>query len=105
MTAGQGAALECVRIEVVTTGGRAAGVQFRIDPAVVTVWSREQCCAIFGRERLRCWLAHPRRWIAEGQVVLNVDPRSDGERIAISLPDVIAWTLSPKETAALTTAV
>lgn len=90
-----------VTVEVVTTSSRALSVEFRVRMDTVEVWSWEHCGAIFDRERLRMWLAAPFRWVAEGEVVLNVDPRSNGDRIALNLPDVAAWTLSPKEFATL----
>ena len=90
-----------VRVEVVTTSNRAASAEFRFRLDTVEVWFAERLHAVFDRERLRSWLAHPAGWIAEGEVTLSVDPRSRGERIAIDLPDVLTWTLSPKELAAL----
>lgn len=90
-----------VRVEVVTVSKRAKEAEFRIRMDTVEVWYGDHCSAVFDRERLRIWLMSPRRWVAEGEVVLSVDPRSAGHRIAISLLDVEAWTLSPKELAAL----
>ena len=90
-----------VRVEVVTVSNRSAQAEFRSRLETVEVWYREQLVAVFDRERLRAWLQSPWRWVAEGEVVLSVDPRSAGDRIAISLRDVEAWTLSPKELAAL----
>jgi hypothetical protein len=91
-----------VWVEVVTTTTRSVAIEFRIQSGTIEVWYRNQCSAIFDRARMRAWLAHPVRWLAEGEVVFSVDPRSDGERIAVNLPDVLAWTLSPKEQLRLT---
>ena len=88
-----------VRVEVVTVAKRAAQAEFRF--RLDTVWYLEHCSAVFDRAALRVWLQSPWRWVAEGEVVLSVDPRSAGDRIGISLPDVEAWTLSPKDLAAL----
>lgn len=90
-----------VRVEVVTVSKKAAQAEFRVRLETVEVWYWERLVAVFDREKLRTWLASPWRWVAEGEVVLSVDPRSAGDRIAISLPDVAAWTLSPKELATL----
>lgn len=90
-----------VRVEVITVSNRAAEAEFRVRLDTVEVWYGEHCSAVFDRDRLRAWLQSPWRWVAEGEVVLSVDPRSAGDRIAITLMDVAAWTLSPKELAAL----
>lgn len=90
-----------VRVEVLTVSKRAAQAEFRVRLDTAEVWYREHLVAVFDREKLRAWLQSPWRWVAEGEVVLSVDPRSAGDRIAIGLQDVAAWTLSPKELAAL----
>jgi hypothetical protein len=77
-------------------------VEFRWGVRTIEVWYRQQRSAIFERKRMRAWLAHPARWLTEGEVTFSVDPRSDGERIAVTLPDVLTWTLSPKEQVQLT---
>jgi hypothetical protein len=91
-----------VQIEAMTTSNRAVEVEFRVRMDTVETWFWEHLVAVFDRERLRAWLAEPSGWIAEGDAVLSVDPRSHGTRVAISLSDVLAWTLSPKEQADLT---
>lgn len=94
-----------VRIEVMTTSNRAVEVEFRVRMDTVEAWFWEHLVAVFDRERLREWLADPSGWLAEGDAVLSVDPRSNGARVAVSLTDVLAWTLSPKEQADLTARV
>ena len=91
-------------VGVVTASKCLASVEFRIRLDTVEVWYREHCCAVFEREKLRLWLASPWRWLSEDEVVFSVDPRSQGDRIAISLVDgdgwamnVEAWTLSVKD--------
>jgi hypothetical protein len=90
-----------VSVDVVTTAQRAAVVEFRVRLETVEVWSWHRLSAIFDRERLRAWLAAPSRWLAEGEVVLSVDPRSGGERISLDLPEVLTWTLGVEDLAEL----
>ena len=65
----------------------------------IEVWCRDHCCGAFDREEMRSWLADPGRPLSTGEVTLSLDPRSGGERIAISLDDVMAWTISTTELA------
>lgn len=84
-------------IEVVTVSGRAAAVEFRFRLDFVEVWSREHLCAAIDRDLLRAWLSEqPRKPLALDEVALSMDRMVDHQgRVAISLPDVRAWTLSP----------
>ena len=86
-----------VQIAVVTTSNRLSSVEFRVRLDGVEAWFEEQLRAVFDREWLRTWLVVPSGRLTAGDVVFSVDPRSRGERIAIGLTEVLAWTLSPKE--------
>jgi hypothetical protein len=88
-----------VRVEVITTSGCAQAVELRIQPDLIEVWCRDHCCGAFDRQKMRSWLADPGRPLTTGEVTLSQDPRSGGERIAISLDDVMAWTISPADLA------
>jgi hypothetical protein len=84
-------------VEVVTRSGYAEPVSLRLQPDTVEVWFRGSCCGVFDRAEMRSWLAGGRSRLSAEQVTWSLDPRSDGERVAISLDDVIAWTISPAE--------
>jgi len=83
-------------VEVVTTSGRAAAVEFRIRMDTVEVWHHDHCSGVFDREELRSWLAHPFKPLVVDEVAFSLDRMVDHNgRVALSLPDVMAWTLSP----------
>jgi hypothetical protein len=86
-------------VEVLTRSGRAEAVALLLRPSTVDIWFRGHCCGVFSRVEMRSWLAGAGRRLAAGEVTLSLDPRSDGERVVISLDDVIAWTISPAELA------
>ena len=88
-----------IRVEVITTSGNMQEVELRIQLGYIEVWCRDHCCGAFDREEMRSWLADPGRPLSTGEVTLSLDPRSGGERIAISLDDVMAWTISTTELA------
>jgi len=96
------AAQERFTMEVVTTSGRAAAVEFRIYADVVEVWHRDRCQATFARTTLRKWLATPETPLVVADVAFTVDRMVDRSgRIALSLPDVVVWTLAPDALAGL----
>lgn len=83
-------------MEIVTISGRAASVEFRVADAVVEIWHHEKSCAVFDRDDLRSWLADPGQRLRTGSVEFCVDRTVDRTgRVALSLADVNAWTLSP----------
>lgn len=87
-------------LEVVTGSGRAALIDIRVRLDLVEVWSNgEHCCGVVDRDVLRAWLiAQPRTSLCFDEVVISTDHSLDIRgRIAISLTDVHAWTLSPHE--------
>jgi hypothetical protein len=86
-----------VQVQVVTTSNCLSVVEFRVRLDMVETWFGHDLRAVFDREQLRAWLAVPAGRLVNGDVVFNADPRSRGERIAIGLTEVLAWTLSPKE--------
>jgi len=89
-------------MEVVTMSGRAAAVEFRIDGDTVEVWHRERCSGAFGRELLRTWLATPEKPLVVDDVAFSLDRMVDRSgRVAVSLPDVVAWTMAPDALAGL----
>ncbi|HST85683.1 MAG TPA: hypothetical protein VLL08_28350 [Kineosporiaceae bacterium] len=94
--------LERFVMEVVTKSGRAAAIEFRISSDVVQVWHRDECHGEFAREELRTWLAAPKKPLIADDVAFSLDRMVDRSgRVAVSLPDVIAWTLAPEALAGL----
>jgi hypothetical protein len=84
-----------VFVEVVAVTGRAAGVEFRVRLETVEVWQFDHCCGVFDREVLRGWLSGPLRPLMCDEVMLSLDRALDVRgRVALTLPDVTAWTLS-----------
>lgn len=89
-------------MEVVTVSGRAAAIEFRINGDVVEVWHRDECHGAFGRESLRGWLAEPENPLVVDDVEFSLDRMVDRSgRVAVSLPDVLVWTLAPDALAGL----
>jgi hypothetical protein len=89
-------------MEVVTMSGQSAAVEFRINGDLVEVWHRDECNGAFGRESLRSWLAAPEKPLVVGDVAFSLDRMVDRSgRVAVSLPDVLAWTLAPEALAGL----
>jgi hypothetical protein len=83
-------------MEVVTGSGRTIAVEFRLRLETVEVWSQEHCNAVMDRDLLRQWLSDPGKPLVVDEVALSVDRMVDHDgRVALSLPDVMAWTLSP----------
>jgi hypothetical protein len=96
------AAEERFVMEVVTVSGRAAAVEFRICDDAVQVWHLDHCNATFDREVLRTWLATPDAPLVVDEVAFTVDRMVDRSgRVAVSLPDILAWTLAPDALAGL----
>jgi hypothetical protein len=88
----------CVTVEVVTVSGRAASVEFRIQPETVEVWHHLRRAATVDRVTLRTWLNGPDRPLAVDEVIFSVDRMIDVDgRIAVNLPDVMVWPLSPRD--------
>lgn len=97
--------LRC-RVEVVTTSGRAALVVFEVRIKTVQVWHHRRLSGVFDRATLKSWLAEPHLPIMAADVTLSLDRMVDhGGRLALTLPDVTAWVLSPAEFHDLTTRV
>jgi hypothetical protein len=86
-------------LEVVTTGGQTALVRFRILRDVVEIWHHDRRSGVFDREILRGWLSNqdPNRLaLIVDEVALSIDRMVDATgRVAISLPDVMVWTIEP----------
>lgn len=98
-----------LRIEVVTTSGRAAAVELRLERDRIEVWHHGRCGGVFVRETLRAWLTDPdvhRRALVVDEVAFSVDRMVDvAGRVAISLPDVTVWTLDPRSLLELRTRI
>lgn len=96
-----------VTIEVVTTSGRAARVDLKVTPANVEVWRAKACVARVDTWQVQQWLASPTGTLSAGDVAINFDASLDRDhpRVAVTLPDVTAWSLSPGEHDAFVDAV
>jgi hypothetical protein len=91
-----------VAIEVVTSSGRACAVEFRLRPTVVEVRHSGNGSVLFDRATLWSWLVSPGGTLASGDVRFTLDRMVDHNgRVAISLPGVDCWTISPAEVDAL----
>lgn len=93
-----------VPVEVLTTSGRAARVEFHVTPANVEVWRAQgrapaACVAQVDTWQVRQWLASPTGTLRAGDLSIELDGSLDRERprLAVSLPDVNVWSLSPAE--------
>jgi hypothetical protein len=94
--------MERFSMEVVTVSGRAAAVEFRIGGDTVEVFLRDQCNGVFDREGLRNWLAEPETPLVVDGVAFSLDRMVDrSSRVAVSLPDVLVWTLAHEALAQL----
>jgi hypothetical protein len=92
-----GSAGDTVAVDVVTSSGRTASVEFVVRPDVVEIWYRLRRCAAMDRGLLRGWLAAPQAPLVVDEVALSLDRMVDSRgRVAISLPDVMVWTLPPE---------
>ena len=89
-------------VEVVTTSGRAAGIEFWRRSEIVEIWHHRRKIGTLDREILSGWLAEPKGSLEVNLVALTFDRTVDRHgRVAITLPDVDAWTLSPTTLAGL----
>jgi hypothetical protein len=103
--AGRGTDETRCRVEVQTTSGRAAAVDFRVRLDTVDAWRGNHCAGVFVRETLERWLADPVGRLVADEVELSLDRAVDRDgRVALTLvdaatnlPEVLAWTLSPGE--------
>lgn len=94
-------------LEVITGTGRAAAVDLLVRSESVEVWHHHRVAAEFDRDDLRRWLAHPDLPLTRAGVAFGVDRTVDVNgrtaitdlhgRVAVSLPDVEAWPLTPGE--------
>ena len=85
-------------LEVVTSAGKAAAVEFRLRMEVVEVWCVNRCRGVLDRARLAAWLAEPGSELAVDDVALTSTVDLEQRlSISITLPDVQRWTLSPVE--------
>jgi hypothetical protein len=89
-------------IEVVTVSGAAATVDFLIHLNAVEVWFQERRRAVLNRMVLRNWLAEPHMPLVVDEVAFSLDRMVDFQgRVALSLPDLLVWTLAPEALASL----
>jgi hypothetical protein len=84
-------------LELVTTSGRAAVVKFKIWLNYVEIcYADEHCCGVLNRDTLGAWLAQPGKPLVVDEVAFSLDRMVDQHgRVALSLPDVLVWTLAP----------
>ena len=89
-----------VFVELVTTAGPAAQLEIRVKDQTVELWRGTTCTAVFDREHLREWMDAMNETApppACGDVYFHLDRRVDQNgRVAITMPDVNAWTFSPR---------
>ena len=89
-------------VDVLTTDGANVRAEFRIKLDTVELWHHQELVAAFDRQVMRDWLHKPNGHLVADQAQLTVDWQVDTSgRIALTLPDVDAWTLSPTERDAL----
>jgi hypothetical protein len=89
-------------VEVVSGSGSPATVDFWMRADQVEIWFKGQCRAVLNRHVLRCWLAEPQTPLVVGEVAFSLDRIIDAAgRVALSLPDLLVWTLAPEALAAL----
>jgi hypothetical protein len=88
-------------VEVQSASGWSARIEFRVRPETVEVWRHSPGGAaylsgIFRRVTLRIWLANPTVVpLIKDEVILSLDRSVDDVgRVALSLADVSAWTLT-----------
>jgi hypothetical protein len=85
-------------IEVVTVSGRAAGVELHLAPGTLSVRHHGEQVAVVDRRQFRRWLRQPHRALTVQDVTFSIDRALDVEgRLAIALPDVHCWALSPTD--------
>jgi len=87
-------------VEVVTTAGPAAQLEIRVKDQTVELWRGATCSAVFDRGHLRTWMDALNDTTpppACGDVHFHLDRQVDQDgRVAITMPDVNAWTFSPR---------
>lgn len=89
-------------LEVVTVNGRAAAVEILVRLGTVEIRHHRTLTATFDRAVFRKWLDDPNSPLASDGAIFSLDRTVDVHgRIAIGLPDVPAWALSPTELHAL----
>jgi hypothetical protein len=85
-------------VEVVTTSGRAAGVEFRPGPEGIGIWYDGRCQADLENDDLgRLFSCRGQRLLIRGVELCHVGTGL----VAITLADVQTWLLSPAEATAL----
>jgi hypothetical protein len=86
---------ERIFFPVLTRSGPQIDIEVLIRNETVEIWRQGACKAIFDRGHLRAWMADPVDPIGMGDVTFTLDRYVDLEgRVAITMPDVMAWTLS-----------
>ena len=91
-----------ISMDVVTADGRAAKVEFRVQPESVEIWHHGRCAAVMNRGLFRAWLWHPDPPMVIDDFSFVADV---GDRIRIVLPDVSVWTVPPSVEGALWLAI
>ncbi len=98
---------DSLTLDVVTGNGQAVAVDLLLHPDSVEVWHHHRLAAAFERGLLRRWLAHPDLPLTRADVMFDLDRTVDVHdrtaitdfqgRVAVTLADVQAWPLSPRE--------
>jgi hypothetical protein len=92
------AALSRVPVELLTASGCNVRIEFRIRRDTVELWHHEHLAAAFDRAVLSAWLHDPADDLVVDEARLHVDWQVDVfGRVAVTLSDVDAWTISPAE--------
>jgi hypothetical protein len=89
-------------VAVVTENGSPAIVDFRMRADTVEIWFKGRCRGVLNRHVLRCWLAEPQTPLVVDEVAFSLDRMVQaGGRVALSLPDLLVWSLAPEALAGL----
>jgi hypothetical protein len=92
-----------VTVQVVSATGRGGQVSFHLRHRLVGVWYGNRLRGVLDRALLRTWLRDPFGSLVQDDVSLSWDRTVDRDgRIAITMPGLREWVLSPVEAANLT---
>lgn len=91
-----------VVVDAINSFGRAINIVFRIRLDTVDVVADNHVAAVMDRDGLRQWLREPEGDLFADEIRLTWDRMIDHRgRVAISVPGVRCWPLSPDEMALL----
>jgi len=85
-------------LSIMTHDGESYDLDFRVRDATVQVWRGATCSATIDREDLRAWLAKPQDSFSVDDITFSHDRKVDRSgRVAITMPDITDWTLTPHD--------